>query len=93
MLSQCCLTAPLKYFVFILFLYFWLCWVFVAECRLSLGVKSGGSSLVVVHRLLIVVASLVVEWRLQGTWSSEVGVHWLTCPAACGIFAKLCPLH
>ena len=91
MLSQYDLIAPLKYFVFILFLYFWLCWVFVAECGLSLVVKSGGSSLVEVHGLLIVVASLVVEWRLQGTWSSEVGVHWLTCPVACGIFTKLSP--
>ena len=67
--------------------------MFVAECGLSLAVKSEGSSLVAVHGLLIVVASLVVEWRLQGTRSSEVGVHWLTCPMACRIFAKLCPLH
>ena len=34
------------------FIYFWLCWVFVAACELSL---------VVVRGLLIVVASLVVE--------------------------------
>ena len=67
--------------------------MFVAECGLSLVVKSEGSSLVAVHGLLIVVASLVVEWRLQGTRSSEVGVHWLTCLVACKIFAKLCPLH
>ena len=91
MLSQCYLITPLKYFVFILFLYFWLCWVFVAEWGLSLVVTSGGSSLVAVHGLLIVVASLAMEWRLQGTWSSEVGVHWLTCPVACGIFTKLSP--
>ena len=37
---------------------FWLCWVFVAL---------GGFSLVAVCRLLVVVASLVVERSLQGT--------------------------
>ena len=43
-----------------LFIYlFWLCWVFVAVCRLSLVVGSGGYSLVVLHGLLMAVASLV----------------------------------
>ena len=41
------------------FIYFWLHWVLVATCRLSLVAESGGYSLVVVHWLLIVVASLV----------------------------------
>ena len=36
------------------YIYFWLCWVFVAVC---------GLSLVVVSRLLIAVASLVAEHR------------------------------
>ena len=36
----------------------WLCWV-IAVLRLSLDVMNGGHSLVVVHGLLIVVASLV----------------------------------
>ena len=45
-------------------IYFWLCWVFVAVCGLSLVVASGGYSLVVVHRLLVAVASLVSEFRL-----------------------------
>ena len=36
-------------------IYFWLCWVFVAACRLSLVAMSG---------LLIAVASLVAEHRL-----------------------------
>ena len=40
-----------------LFIYFWLCWVFVAACGLSLVA-------VVVRELLIVMASLVVEHRL-----------------------------
>ena len=52
--------------------YFWLPWVFVAMCGLSLVVDSGGYSLVVVHGLHIVVASLVVEHGLLGIWSSVV---------------------
>ena len=46
------------------FIYFWLCWVFFAASRLSLVVGSGGYSLVALHRLLIAVASLIVEHRL-----------------------------
>lgn len=74
------------YFISLFLLLGVCCWV-----RLSLGVKSGGSSLVVMHRLSLWWLLFVVEWRLQGTWSSEVGVHWLTCPAACGIFANCVP--
>ena len=47
-----------------LFIYFWPAWVFIASCRLPLGAASGGYSLVEVHGLLIVVASLVAEYRL-----------------------------
>ena len=43
---------------------FWLYWVFIAMHRLSLVAISEGSSLDAVHRLLIVVASLVAEHRL-----------------------------
>ena len=43
-------------------MYFWLCWVFVVG--FSLVAVSRGYSLVGVHGLLIVVASLVVEHRL-----------------------------
>ena len=43
--------------------YFWLCWVFVATHRLSLVVESGGYSLIAVHGLLIVVASLTLDHR------------------------------
>ena len=45
----------------ILFIYFWLCWVFVAARGLSLAVASG---FIAVHGLLIAVASLVVEHGL-----------------------------
>ena len=41
------------------FIYFGVCWVFIAACRLSLVVASGVT--LVVHRLLIMVASLVAE--------------------------------
>ena len=45
----------------ILFIYFWLCWVFITARGLSLVVASGDSSRVAMHVLLIVLASLVVE--------------------------------
>ena len=45
--------------LFFFFLNFWLRWVFAAEPELSLVAVTGGSSLVVVLRLLIVVTSLV----------------------------------
>ena len=47
-----------------LFIHFWLCWVFVAVCGLSLIVVSSAYSFVVVCRLLIAVVSLVAEHRL-----------------------------
>ena len=50
---------------FLVFIYFWLPWVLVVVCGLSLVVESGGYSLVVLHRLRIVVASLVAERKLQ----------------------------
>ena len=43
----------------IFFFSFWLSWVFVAAEGLSLVVASGGYSLVLVHKLLSSVASLV----------------------------------
>ena len=46
-----------------IFIYFWLCWVFVAVHRLSLVAASKGYSVVAVHELLIAKASLV-EHRL-----------------------------
>lgn len=40
-------------------LLFWLHWVFIAACGLSLVVESGGYSLVAAYGLLIAVASVV----------------------------------
>ena len=53
----------------------------------------GGHSIDAVHGLLLAVASLVVEHRLQGTWASVVtacgaslgAVLGLSYPIACGI--------
>ena len=56
MFWACVYVSALSFFfnLFNLF-YFWLRWVFVAAC---------GLFLVAVHRLLIVVASLIAEHRL-----------------------------
>ena len=76
--------------------YIWLHWVF-AVWGLSPFVASRGYSLVVVCGLLLVVASLVVEYRLWRVWASIVGAQRLSCPEACGIFleqgSNLWPLH
>ena len=42
---------------------FWLCWVFVVVCTLSLVADNGDSSLVLVYRLLDSVTSLVAKRR------------------------------
>ena len=50
-----------------------------------------------VRGLLILVASLVVEHRLQGVQASAVVVHGLSCCAACGVLLDQelnpCPLN
>ena len=53
------------FFFFNNFIYFWLCWVFIAAHRLSLVVVSGGYSLVAMHGRLIVAASLFGEHGLS----------------------------
>ena len=63
--------------MYICFKNFWLCWVSFAVHWLSLVVVSRVYSLVEVQGLLIVVASLVVQYRLQGAWASVV--------VACGV--------
>ena len=63
-----------------------------------------GLLFVVVHGILIVIASTVAEHRLKGAWLQQrwrtapvVVVHGLSCPSACGIFPdqgfNLCPQH
>ena len=53
------------FFLNYLFMYYWLHQIFVALCGLSLVRASGGCSLVVVRGLLIVVAALAAEHRLE----------------------------
>ena len=58
------------------FIYLWLHWVFNAACWFSLAAVSGGLLFVVVHRLLIVMTSLVSEQRSK--------VHDLVAPLHVG---------
>ena len=91
-----------------LFIYFWLCWVFVAVCGLSLVAASGGYSSL--HctgfslRLFLLLrnmgsrctGSVVVARGLQST-GSVVVAHRLSCSVESGIFSDQgsnpCPLH
>ena len=83
-------------FLFYLFIYFWLCWVFVSVQGLSLVAASGGHS-----SLRCAGLSLSRPLLLQSTGSrcagSVVVAHGPSCSAACGIFpdqgSNLCPLH
>ena len=79
-----------------LFIYLWLCWVFVSVRGLSLVAASGGHSS---SRC----AGLSLSWPLL-LWStgsrragSVVVAHGPSCSAACGIFpdqgSNPCPLH
>ena len=91
-------SQPLKVFFFliILFIYFWLCWVFVSVRGLSLVAASGGHSS---SRC----AGLSLSWPLllRSTGSrcagSVVVAHGPSCSVACGIFpdqgSNPCPLH
>ena len=63
---------------FILFIYFWLHWVFVAVCWLSLVAESGGYSL-----LQCVSFSCCGAWAL-GAWASVVVARGLS---SCGSWA------
>ena len=88
------LLAPL--IIIYLFIYFWLCWVFVSVRGLSLVVASRGHSS---SRC----AGLSLSWPLllQSTGSRRAGsavvAHGPSCSAACGIFpdrgSNPCPLH
>ena len=79
-----------------LFIYFWLCWVFVSVWGLSPVVASGGHSS---SRF----AGLSLSWPplLRSTGSRRAGsavvAHGPSCSAACGIFSDQgsnpCPLH
>ena len=55
-----------------------LCWVFVATCGLSL-VEASGAYSVVVHGLLVLVASLVEEHKTRHAGFSDCGSWALEC--------------
>ena len=79
------------------FMYLWLCWVFVSVLGLSLVAASGGhSSSRCAGLSLTIAASLVAEHRLQSAGSIVVA-HGPSRSAACGIFpdqgSNPCPLH
>ena len=79
-----------------LFIYLWLCWVFVSVQGLSLVAVSGGHS-------SLWFAGLSLSWPLllQSTDSRRAGsvivAHGPSCSAACGIFpdqgSNPCPRH
>ena len=81
---------------FYLFIYFWLCWVFVSVRGLSLVAASGGHSSSRCTGL-----SLSRPLLLWSTGSRRAGsaivAHGPSCSAACGIFpdqgSNPCPLH
>ena len=79
-----------------LLIYFWLCWVFVAECGLSLVAASGGYSLL--RRTGFSLRWLLLLWSTGSRCTGSVAVaQGLSCSAACGIFpdqgSNLCTLH
>ena len=79
-----------------LFIYFWLCWVFISVRGLSLVAASGGHS-----SSRCAVLSLSRPLLLRSTGSRRAGsvvvAHGPSCSVACGIFpdqgSNPCPLH
>ena len=67
----------------------YLCVSAVLDFRCNTQAFSGcgqwGRLLVLVHMLLMELASLVVEQGPKSTWPSVVVAHWLSCSVACGI--------
>ena len=103
-LTKCYTISPKHIYLFIyflkkisyLFIYLWLCWVFVSVRGLSLVVASGGHSSSRCADL-----SLLRLLLLRSTGSRRAGsvivAHGPSCSAACGIFpdqaSNPCPLH
>ena len=84
------------FFLIYLFIYFWLCWVFVSVRGLSLVVASGGHSSSRCAGLSLLRPLLL---RSTGSWraGSVVVAHGPSCSVACGIFPDQglnpCALH
>ena len=89
-------TFQAEFILFFIFLFFWLCWVFVSVRGLSLVVASGGHSSSRCAGL-----SLSQPLLLWSTGSRRAGsvivAHGPRCSTACGIFpdqgSNPCPLH
>ena len=83
------------FYKFILFIYFWLHWVFIAAHGLSLVAASRGYSSLQCTGFSL--RWLQLQLRLLGMRASVVVAHGLSCSAACGIFpdqaSNPCPLH
>ena len=79
-----------------LFIYFWLCWVFVSVRGLSLVAESGGHSSSQCAGLSLS-RPLLLRSTGSGRAGSVVVAHGSSCSAACGIFpdqgSNPCPLH
>ena len=84
-----------SFFYINLFIYFWLCWVFVSVRGLSPVVESWGHSSSRCAGLSLS-RPLVAEHSSRRA-SSVVVAHGLSCSMACGIFpdqgSNPCPLH
>ena len=91
-----CLSLLFFFFNLFLFIYFWLCWVFVSVRGLSLVAASGGPSSSWCAGLWL---SQPLLLRSTGSRSSGsvIVAHGPSCSAACGIFpdqgSNPCPLH
>ena len=92
----CTAWVPLFLFNFYLFIYFWLCWVFVSVRGLSPVAASGGHP-----SPRCAGPSLSRPLLLRSTGSRRAGsvivAHGPSCSAACGIFpdqgSNPCPVH
>ena len=71
-------------FFFKKYIYFWLCWVFVAVQGLSSSYGKWGLLFVAAQRLLTAAASLVAKHRLQSAQAS-VPAQWGSVVVASGL--------
>ena len=85
------------FFGFYLFIYLYLCWVFVSARGLSLVAPSGGHSSSRCAGLSLSRPLLLRSSGSRCAGSVVVVAHRPSCSAACGIFpdqgSNLCPLH
>ena len=83
-------------FFFKLFIYLWLCWVFISVRGLSLVVASGGHSSSRCAGLSLSQPLLLRSTGSRGA-GSVIAAHGPSCSMACGIFpdqgSNPCPLH